>query len=126
LTANCELTAAVSFPLEQESMKDKLLQFYESFSEEFSADGFGQCGPPMIMLPQTVEIGGVKTIIPGKFAFDCSLSLLELRLALGKLRGTLKDRSPEPELSVTLYDRDSRNHIRLYPQNDIEFYLSDS
>jgi hypothetical protein len=124
LAAQCELTAGVSLPFEEESMKDTLLQYYQNFSEEFAAAGFGQCGPPMILLPQSVEIEGFQKVIPGKVAFNCNLSLSNLRSALAQLRGSLKDLSPEPDLSVTLYDLDSHNHIRLYPANDIEFYLS--
>jgi hypothetical protein len=126
LAAKCELTVGVSFPLEDESMKDTLIQYYVKFGEEFAAAGFGQCGAPMILLPQSVEIGGVRQVIPGKFAFDCQLSLSEVESALGQIRKGFKGMGPEPDLSVTLHDVDGHNHIRLYPRSDIEFYLSGS
>jgi len=124
LATQCELTVSLSFPLEQESMQDPLIQYYKGFSEEFAAAGSGQCGPPKILLPQSVEIGGIQTVIPGKFAFDCNLSLSEVKPAIEQIRGSFKDMNPQPDISVTLYDRDGHNRIRLYPRSDIEFYFS--
>ncbi len=124
MDARCELTVSVSFPLEQESMKDPLLQYYIGFSEKFAAAGFGQCGVPKILLPQSVEIGGVQQVIAGKFAFDCTLSFSKVEAALEYVQESLRDVSPKPDIGVTLYDRDSHNRIRLYPRNDIESYLS--
>ena len=120
MDARCELTMSVSFPLEQESMKDPLLQHYTAFSEKFAAADFGQCGAPKILLPQSVEIGG----IAGKLAFDCTLSFSKVEAALECVRESLGDVSTKPDIWVTLYELDSRNRIRLYPRNDIESYLS--
>lgn len=124
MDTRCELTVSVSFPLEQESMKDPLIQYYTGFSEKFDAAGFGQCGAPKILLPESVEIGGVQQVIAGKFEFDCTLSFPKVEAALKYVRESLSDADPRPDIRVTLYDRDSHNRIRLYPRNDIESYLS--
>jgi hypothetical protein len=114
----------VTFRLEDELVKDRLLQYYMGFSEEFTAAGFGQCGPPLILLPQTVESGGVEMIIPGTFKFDCNVTLSQVEPALGKIRGSFTEINPKPDISVTLYERHTRSRISLYPRNDIEAYLS--
>lgn len=120
----CELMAEVSFTLEDEALKDTLLERYMGFSEEFAAAGFGRCGPPLILLPRTVESEGVEMLIPGTFKFDCNLTLSMVEPALGRIRESFPNISPEPGISVTLHDRESRSRIRLYPRSDIENYLS--
>jgi predicted amino acid-binding ACT domain protein len=107
-------------------MKDPLVQYYTGFSEKFAAAGFGQCGAPKILLPQSVEIEDVQQVIAGKFEFDCTLSFSKVEAAFEYVQESLRDANPRPDIRVTLYDVDDRNRIRLYPRNDIESYLSGS
>ena len=120
----CELTVEVSFTLEDEALKDTLLERYMGFGEEFAAAGFGRCGPPLILLPSTVESEGVEMLIPGTFKFNCNLTLSMVEQALKLIRESFPDINPAPGFSVTLHDRESRSRIRLYPHSDIENYLS--
>ena len=127
MAAECELRVELSFPLEDEdeSVKDTLLQYYMNFSEEFAAAGFGECGPPLILLPRHIESSeGVEMFIPGTFKFNCNLTVSQAELALGRIRESFKDVNPKPELHVNLYDKGSRSRLNLYPHNDIENYLS--
>ncbi len=124
MSAKCDLTVSISFEFEQDSLKDVLMQHYENFSKAFADGGFGQCGGPRILLPQTVEIGGDQKVIPGTLGFDCELSLSDIESPLRKIQEIFKDMDPKPSLKVTLHNRDDHNHIRLYPRSDIEFYLS--
>lgn len=124
MAAQCELSVSISFEFEEDSLKDVLMQHYENFSKEFADGGFGQCRGLRILLPQTVDILGEQKVIPGTFAFDCELPLADIESPLRKIQGFFKDMTPKPRLSVTLYNRDNHNRIRLYPHNDVESYLS--
>jgi hypothetical protein len=119
----------VSFRLEDESvtmesLQDALVQYYTRFSEEFAAAGFGQCGPPLILLPRTVDAEGGQLFIPGTFEFNCNLTFSQVETALGRIRDSFKEMNAKPDLSVTLYERSSRSRINLYPHSDIGNYLA--
>jgi hypothetical protein len=131
LGVECELIVDVTFRLEDESMlkdetlQDTFLQYYMGFSEEFAAAGFGQCGPPLILLPRTVDAEGVELFIPGTFEFNCNVTLSQVEPALGQIRKSFSDMNPKPSVSVKLYERESHSRISLYPHSDIENYLSE-
>lgn len=125
MAVECELIVNVSFPLEDELMKDTLLPYYINFGEEFAAAGLGECGPPLILLPSAVKSSeGVEMFIQGTFQFDCHVTLSQAEPALGRIRETFKDMNPEPYISVKLYGNGRHSRISLYPRNDIENYLS--
>ncbi len=125
LAVECELIVHVSFPFEDESAEDTLLPYYTGFSEEFAAAGLGECGPPLILLPSTVKsTEGFEMFIPGAFKFDCNVALSQAESALGRIRESLTDMNPKPDLSVKLYGSGRHSRINLYPHNDIENYLS--
>lgn len=124
MAVECELKVEVSFPIEEESMSETLLPYYISFSEEFTAAGLGECGPPLILPPQAIEFEGVKLPVAGTFKFYCNLTLSQVESALKQLRKSFPNMIPAPNISVTLYERQSGSRIRLYPHNDIEDYLS--
>ena len=124
MAVECELKVEVSFPIEEESMSETLLPSYISFREGFTAAGLGECGPPLILPPQAIELEGFKTIMAGSFKFYCNLTLSQLESALQQIRKSFPNMVPASNISVTLYERPSGSRLRLYPRNDIEDYLS--
>lgn len=107
-------------------MSETLLPSYISFSEEFTAAGLGDCGPPLILPPQAIELEGFKTIVAGSFKFYCNLTLSQLESALKQIRKSFPNLNPASNISVTLYELTTGSRLRLYPRSDIEDYLSGS